>query len=798
MRKAYKVIGVILLLISTCCYTQNEKITDIIKTIKLTAGVKDSILVSDMFYADEYNLKFKDNEKVKVSYDKTNETIHLIPKVNFAGVTLVDFDLNGITYSIPVQSSIQNKFKFSFKPVKKYSRLNLFGTFNSWDRNSLPMHDKNNDGIYEIEIPLEPGRYEYKFWGDGEEIVDPNNPEKVPNGFGDFNSIFNVTEPDLGKLFLHVDGKDEAGGKFIYKFIYENEKDGNEIDDSNLIALLNNCKILSKNYSINNGKIQFNFTGNDLKGKNHLRIAVTKNGRATNIQSILLQDGIPFGGENVFDWHDAIIYSLMIDRFCDGDKSLNIPIAHDSLFDKANYLGGDFQGIINKLNEGYFDSLGINTIWLSPVYDNPNTAYKESPLPHRWFSGYHGYWPINSFDVEEKFGTLDKFREVVGAAHKHGIKILLDVVANHVHEQHMLFKERPNWFGELKLPDGRMNLRLWDEYRLTTWFEPYLPKFNFVNSKEAVDFMAANAIWWLENTGADGFRQDAVKHIPNIFWRTLTRKLKSEFEISSKKEVYQIGETFGSYALINSYVNNGQLNAQFNFNLYDTAVPTFINKGSSFKVLDSEIHKSFSVYGENNLMGNIMDSHDKIRFMAYADGDLQINQGDATEIGWNNPPKVDNPLNFKKAKLYYAYMTSIPGLPVIYYGSEFGMSGASDPDNRRIMRFGSDLNNYENQTLIDVRKIVNIRKHHSALRYGDFLTLIANENIYAFIRSDMNERILVVLNKSDEDESIVLDLPEIYKVKSVKDLLTKDGYKPVNNSFNLEMEKGSYRFLILE
>ena len=81
----------------------------------------------------------------------------------------------------------------------------------------------------------------------------------------------------------------------------------------------------------------------------------------------------------------------------------------------------------------------------------------------------------------------------------------------------------------------------------------------------------------------------------------------------------------------------------------------------SFKSLDAEMKKSFLVYGENNVMGNIMDSHDKNRFMAFADDDLGLSQWSAIEEGWNNPPKVDNPVNYNKAKLYYAYMNTIPG-----------------------------------------------------------------------------------------------------------------------------------------
>ena len=772
-------------------------IRDIIQPINLVAGHSDSMLISDMFYSDNYNVKLKENKKTGVHYDKSSGKIYFKADLSFSGMTLVDFEHSGQIYSFPVRSRVQQKYRFSYKPDKHYEKLNLFGSFNGWDRGILPMKDENGDGVFEAEVPLEPGRYEYKFWGDGAEIVDPNNPDKKPNGFGDFNSLFNVTEPNLGKLFLHIGNKEVDTKESKFSFIYENEKDGSEVNKKDIIALLNNTRIAPKRIKINGSKFHLTFSKTELKGKNLLRVAVSKNKRATNIQSINLIDGAP-ADKNSFIWNDGIIYSIMIDRFNDGDKSINKPIKNDSLLAKANYMGGDFQGIINKINEGYFDSLGINTIWISPVNDNPDIAYKESPPPHRFYSGYHGYWPISSTDVEDQFGTMNKLKELISLAHKHSIKVLLDFVANHVHEQHPLVKQHPDWFGKLELPDGRKNLRLWDEYRLSTWFEPYLPKFNFVGSKQVVDFMSSNAVWWLKETGADGFRQDAVKHIPNEFWQTLTQTIKKEIEVPLNVSVYQIGETFGSYELISSYVNNGQLSAQFNFNLYDTALPTFLDKKMSFKSLEAEMKKSFLVYGENNVMGNIMDSHDKNRFMAFADGDLDLSQWSAIEEGWNNPPRVDNPANYDKAKLYYAYMNTIPGLPVIYYGSEFGMTGASDPDNRRMMRFGNELSRYEREMLEDVRSIVNLRKNHPALRHGDFLTLVANENIYAYIRSDMNERVLVVLNKNENKQEVELQLPVIYKINSVTDLISKEKINTVNGKLNVSVRGIGYRILRLE
>jgi glycosidase len=388
-------------------------------------------------------------------------------------------------------------------------------------------------------------------------------------------------------------------------------------------------------------------------------------------------------------------------------------------------------------------------------------------------------------------------KKLVADAHKHDIKILLDYVSHHVFKENPIYKNHRDWFGNLYLPDGSMNLRMWDDHRLTTWFEPYLPTFDYIHSEKAREFMTDNAVWLLKETGADGFRHDAVKHVPNVFWRTLTKKLKRNIEIPNKRNIYQIGETFGSYNLVDSYVNNGQLNAQFDFNLYDTAIPTFIDKNGSFVNLAAALHKSFAVYGVNNLMGNIMDSHDKVRFMAYADGDVPLNGGNAAEIGWDNPPHVDHRSSYKKLELYMAYMLTIPGVPVIDYGDEIGMTGAADPDNRRMMRFGNDLDKWERETLQIVREILKTRNRNSALRYGDFQTIQDSKDTFVYLRSDMNERVLVCLNKSDSPGNFNISLPHYYNIKLAEDAVSGKRMELKENMIKFTVPGTGFRILKL-
>jgi glycosidase len=772
--------------------TVNTKgIDDIIPFINLTAGITDSVLISDLFYSENYSPVFIPNENIFVSFNHATNYLILRPSENFTGLTLIGFTIGDETYEIPIFTKRKIKAEFKYHPDVKPSRVNLFGTFNNWNRASTPMHDKDGNGTYEASVALDPGRYEYKFYVDGKEISDPDNPNKTPSGVGDYNSILFIESSNRIKNYLNILGRKKKSDGIQLLFNYVSSSP-NELNEKDLIVLLDNKKAEDKTIKISNRQIVIDLNKSQIIQNKILRIAVSQQGSTSNVQSVYFNT---LDSTNSFYWQDAIIYSLMIDRFSDGDSSNSIPVIHPELSVKANYQGGDFNGIIKKIETGYFDSLGINALWLSPVVENTDSAYRETPEPNRYYTGYHGYWPVHPTNIEERFGNMELLKELIRKAHQHGIKILLDYVAHHVHIEHPFWKVHRDWFGQLELPDGRLNLRLWDEHRLTTWFEPYMPSFDYTKSKEALEVMTDNAVWWLKETGADGFRHDAVKHVPNEFWRMLTLKLKKEFD---KEIIYQIGETFGGYELISSYVNNGQLSAQFNFNLFDAATKTFLDSNSNFSDLDVEMKKTFAVYGNNHLMGNIIDSHDKVRFMAYADGDVPPGGAGADEIGWNNPPRVDNDLSYEKLKLYFAYLLTIPGIPVIYYGDEFGMTGSSDPDNRRMMRFGSQLSSREAKTLEDVRKIIRLRKEHSALRYGDFQTLQADKNIYSFIRSDLGERILVVLNKNTLPRKADFEFPPFYNLTTAVDLITGELEKIKRNKLSVSIEPLSFKIFSIE
>ena len=683
----------------------------------------------------------------------------------------------------------------------------VIGEFNGWSRTSHPLADEDGDGAFELAVPMEPGRFQYKFTADGAEVMDEANPEQVPNGFGAFNNVLTIAPRHEGRAVLRpydtlfIRGGSEPGSLLTFEF---GGTDAQRLERHHVKALSGNQSIPHSSISVDGDFVSIDLKqGWARRGFSSLRLAVTQpDGVATPTLEIPLYDGRPLGAaeEAPFTWKDAVLYQVLVDRFANGDPSNDAPVQHDSLLARANYHGGDLQGLLDKIEAGYFDELGVTALWLSPVVQNTDRAEREFPAPHRYYTGYHGYWPTHPEKVEERFGDMALLQRVVQAAHGRGLKVLLDFVANHTHEEHPFFQNHRDWYGELELPDGELNLRKWDEHRLTTWFEPYLPSFDYEASDEALEAMTDNAVWWLETSGADGFRHDAVKHIPNRFWRTLTRKVRERIDAKRVAEgrapAYQIGETFGGYDLISSYVRPGQLDAQFNFGLYDAALSAFLGSAGTFSALASEHEKTLAVYGQHHVMGNLMDSHDKTRFAAYADGDLQLdNAYDGT--GWlEDAPQTDTERAFRLGELYTAYLMTIPGVPTVYYGNEIMLSGGNDPDNRRPMRFEADWTDRERAHRDRVARLVTMRKSRSPLRHGHFETLHADDHLWVYLRADLTGAVLVVLNKSGEDQALVLDVPEVYQGDAT-DALTGADAPSLDGRLSVTLPALGYRILDL-
>ena len=413
----------------------------------------------------------------------------------------------------------------------------------------------------------------------------------------------------------------------------------------------------------------------------------------------------------------------------------------------ANHFGGDLAGIKDRVNDGYFEKLGVNAVWISPIARNADGAWGLWDKGVRSkFSGYHGYWPVRSKEIDPHFGDSATFNALIGAMHAKNMNILVDYVANHVHQDHPVIQQHPDWATPLFLPDGRMNTELWDEHRLTTWFDTFLPTLDF-ERQEVTDAMTDSALYWIKSFEIDGFRHDATKHIPDQFWRTLTLKIKRELAAQGNdRQLFQIGETYGNPELIGSYISSGLLNAQFDFNLYDAAVDAFAKPESNFDNLIRVLKQSLKYYGSHHRMGNISGNQDRARFISYADGSVQFDE-DPKLAGWTRTIENQGSIGFERLALLHAFNLTVPGIPCLYYGDEIGMPGANDPDNRRQMTFSGW--NAAQQELFDLCSALSrTRRQRMSLMYGDLTVVYADASLLVYDRSYLGETTRVALAKA--------------------------------------------------
>ena len=454
------------------------------------------------------------------------------------------------------------------------------------------------------------------------------------------------------------------------------------------------------------------------------------------------------------DYHAQVLYSLMIDRFVNGRTDNDMPLNSPRVHPKVDYWGGDLAGVVKTLESGYFDTLGVTTIWLSPITQNPFSAWGQIHDPETQFSGYHGYWPYYATAVDVRYGTEAELRELLDKAHADNKNIILDYVSNHMHIESPTLTAHPDWTTPSDTPDGRPNRQLYDEFRLTTWFDDHIPTLDL----ERADICAQltdSALFWVQHFDFDGFRHDATKHVPEQYWRMLTRKL---YDSLPGRHFYQIGETYGSTALINSYVKPGMQDAQFDFNVFDGFIDATLRPGRSFSQLANRITEDLSVYGSHHLMGNITGNHDRPRYVCLASGDVGMDE-DHKLAGWHRDIKVTNPVGYQYLKMLHALNFTLPGVPCIYYGDEFGQPGANDPDNRRWMQFGDELTPAEQEVLATTERLAHLRTASMPLLYGDYKLLLADADILAYSRTYMGETVVTVLNKGTQSRTVELTLP---------------------------------------
>jgi glycosidase len=490
---------------------------------------------------------------------------------------------------------------------------------------------------------------------------------------------------------------------------------------------------------------------------------------------------------------DDVIYSLMPDRFADGDASNNDPQKSKGLYDRAKtrlYHGGDLQGVIDHLP--YLKSLGVTAIWTTPVYDNNDKPDYKEMYPNaeggakQTTTGYHGYGATDFYAVEEHFGDIKKLRELVDKAHALGIKVIQDQVANHTGPYHVWASDppTPTWWNGTVTNHPNNNWQKWTAMNpratrqtqarnIDGWFVDILPDFN-QDDPEVEKYLIQNSMWWLEMNGFDSIRMDTLPHVPRKFWEKWGTAIKREYP-----NVNILGELYDGDPALVAYFQTGrrghdgidtQIDTLFDYALFNPLRSTFAN-GQPIRGV-SQMFAHDWLYPNADVLTTFIGNHDMLRFMS---------EKGATVEG---------------LKMAQTLIMTQRGTPILYYADELAMRGAGDPDNRRDFPggFAGDNRNAftekgrtaeENDVWNHVALLGKLRKELLPLREGKSLDLLDEEQQAVYSRVTDKQAVIVAFNNDTKPATLEFSVSDLKMIPNgatladrlgkAKDMSVKDG-----------------------
>ncbi|WP_062352225.1 alpha-amylase family glycosyl hydrolase [Bacillus kwashiorkori] len=462
-------------------------------------------------------------------------------------------------------------------------------------------------------------------------------------------------------------------------------------------------------------------------------------------------------GKLDFDWDEARIYFMLTDRFHDGDKTNNHPYGYDPTHPEA-YHGGDFQGIINKLD--YLEDLGINTIWISPIVDNidfnkgADFTTAEGLAAKQY--AYHGYWAKDFTSLDPTLGDMDKFKELIEKAHDRGMKIMVDVVLNHagygMSEYQNDWQDLPGapTDDEKKTFEGMIREKSeGGEIRAEL---DGLPDFKTEDPEvrnQLIDWQTA----WLEKARTDRgdtidyFRVDTVKHVEDTTWMAFKNAL-TEIAPSFK----MIGEYWGaSYNLDGGHLRSGQMDSLLDFDFKEKA-KSFVN--GDMEAVEAYLQERNAKIDNTAMLGQFLSSHDQDGFLTeYVNGDIG------------------------KFLLAVSLQITAKGQPVIYYGEELGQSGKNswDVQDGITYSFGENRDSmpwdkYENRDPVALKihdhykKLLQIRGEYSKVFSKGTRTMVfgSNEEELLITKREYNDESIFVgfnISEKEKEATFTVDYP---------------------------------------
>ncbi|MGG1311626.1 alpha-amylase family glycosyl hydrolase [Cohnella laeviribosi] len=422
-----------------------------------------------------------------------------------------------------------------------------------------------------------------------------------------------------------------------------------------------------------------------------------------------------------------VIYQIFTDRFADGNPANN-PTGSAFSPGCTNlrlYCGGDWKGITDKINAGYFTNMGVTALWISQPVENIYSVINYSGVNN---TSYHGYWARDFKKTNPYYGTFADLQTLINAAHAKGIKIVIDFAPNHTSpalETDSSFAENGRLYDNGTLLGGYTNdTNGYFHHNGGTDFSSLedgiyrnlydLADLNHNVSRIDTYFKEAIKVWL--DLGIDGIRVDAVKHMP-MGWQKNWMSY-----IYGYKPVFTFGEWFlgtNENDPSNVYFANESGMSLLDFRFAQKVRQVLRDNTDTMYGLDSMISSTASDYAQVADQVTFIDNHDMERFKSGSVSNRRVEQA-------------------------LALLLTSRGVPAIYYGTEQYMSGGTDPDNRAMMSSFSETTTAFNV----IKKLAPLRKSNPAIAYGSTQQRWINNDVYIYERKFGNSVAVVAINRN--------------------------------------------------